>query len=148
MPLKGQITSYYYWIVEQNVRSCRGTDACMYYRQEGKELCLLTEHARKLLGPPFQSQAARWQAEVFSSKCLSVTCNTQRQLSFTCIKGFFRGLHMNVLGPSVYKANVSSTAAFQSTALTGVSKQKWRVARNILTINGTEIKYILVAILK
>lgn len=103
---------------------------------------------RETFRTAFQSRAASWQAEVFSSKCLSVPCNTQRQLSLPRTKGFFTGLHMNVGGTSVYKANVSSTIAFQSMALTVVSKQRWRVALNILTINGTEMKYLLAVILK
>lgn len=39
-------------------------------------------------------------------------------------KASFTVLHMNVVGASVYKANVSSMVVFHSMALTVVSKQK------------------------
>lgn len=114
----------------------------IYYRQESKEVCLVIAHSGQLLGQPFQSQVAMWQAEVFSSECLSVSCSTQRQCSFTCRKDFFTGLHMNIVGASVNKANVNSRVASQLILLTVVNTQKWRVALDILTINGTEVKYL------
>lgn len=68
---------------------------CIYYRQEGNEVCLLIGLSGKLFGQSFQSQVALWQAEVFSLKGLSMPCNTQRQLSFIFRKGSFTDLHTN-----------------------------------------------------